>query len=297
MSPASKWTALLATFRTPNVPSVACNVITGILLASMTNPVQTPHAISAIASGILLYLAGNLLNDWHDRDWDALHRPERALPKNIFKPSSYLSSAIVFCLAALACATTNPRLLAIAAIILGLILIYTKSHKSTALAIIPMGLCRALLPALGYFACSQQPITASLIAIAAALLIHTCGLSLVARGESKTDRRPSEIFLYAYPLIVTITCLASHASNPSEWLNLWPAALPYLLWTLLALILLRKSAFTGVSMLLAGIPLVDLTFLIPFAMGPSPSMPWLALCAPPLAFILGKSLQKIVPAT
>jgi hypothetical protein len=156
-----------------------------------------------------------------------------------------------------------------------------------------MGLCRALLPLLGYFACSHQAITPSLILIAAALLIHTCGLSLVARSESKTSR----LFLFAYPLVVATACLAAHASNPSEWLNLWPAALPYLLWTLLALILLRKSAFTGVSMLLAGIPLVDLTFLIPFAMGPSPSMPWLALCAPPLAFILGKSLQKIVPAT
>jgi heme O synthase-like polyprenyltransferase len=293
MSPASKWTALLATFRTPNVPSVACNVITGILLASMTNHVQTPHAISAIASGVLLYLAGNLLNDWHDRNWDAIHRPERALPKKIFQASSYLSSAIVCSLAALALAATNARSFTIACAILCLILIYTKSHKSTAWAIIPMGLCRALLPALGYFACSQQPITASLIAIAAALLIHTCGLSLVARSESKTSR----LFLFAYPLVVATACLAAHINNSSDWIKLWPAALPYLLWTFLTLILLRRSAFTGVSMLLAGIPLVDLTFLIPFAMGQSPSMPWLALCAPSLAFILGKSLQKIVPAT
>ncbi|MFZ9941493.1 MAG: UbiA family prenyltransferase, partial [Luteolibacter sp.] len=128
MSPASKWTALLATFRTPNVPSVACNVITGILLASMTNHVQTPHAISAIASGVLLYLAGNLLNDWHDRNWDAIHRPERALPKKIFQASSYLSSAIVCSLAALALAATNARSFTIACAILCLILIYTKSH-------------------------------------------------------------------------------------------------------------------------------------------------------------------------
>ena len=293
MSDHSKCKALLATIRTPNIPSVACNVLTGILLASIAAPIHIPNAITAITSGILLYLAGNLLNDWHDRDWDALHRPERALPKNIFKPSSYLTLAIACCLAALASIAAHPRSLAIAAIILGLILIYTKSHKSSAWAIIPMGLCRALLPVLGYFVCSHQAVTPNLILIFAALLIHTCGLSLVARSESK----PSRLFLFAYPLVVATACLATHINNSSDWIKLWPAALPYLLWTFLALILLRRSAFTGVSMLLAGIPLVDLTFLIPFAMGPLPSLPWLALCAPPVAFILGKSLQKIVPAT
>jgi len=293
MSDHSKCKALLATIRTPNIPSVACNVLTGILLASIAAPIHIPNAITAITSGILLYLAGNLLNDWHDRDWDALHRPERALPKNIFKPSSYLTLAIACCLAALASIAAHPRSLAIAAIILGLILIYTKSHKSSAWAIIPMGLCRALLPVLGYFVCSHQAVTPNLILISAALLIHTCGLSLVARSESK----PSRLFLFAYPLVVATACLAAHINNSSDWIKLWPAALPYLLWTFLALILLSRSAFTGVSMLLAGIPLVDLTFLIPFAMGPLPSLPWLALCAPPVAFILGKSLQKIVPAT
>jgi len=293
MSDHSKCKALLATIRTPNIPSVACNVLTGILLASIAAPIHIPNAITAITSGILLYLAGNLLNDWHDRDWDALHRRERALPKNIFKPSSYLTLAIACCLAALASIAAHPRSLAIAAIILGLILIYTKSHKSSAWAIIPMGLCRALLPVLGYFVCSHQAVTPNLILISAALLIHTCGLSLVARSESK----PSRLFLFAYPLVVATACLAAHINNSSDWIKLWPAALPYLLWTFLALILLSRSAFTGVSMLLAGIPLVDLTFLIPFAMGPLPSLPWLALCAPPVAFILGKSLQKIVPAT
>lgn len=293
MSDHSKCKALLATIRTPNIPSVACNVLTGILLASIAAPIHIPNAITAITSGILLYLAGNLLNDWHDRDWDALHRPERALPKNIFKPSSYLTLAIACSLAALASIAAHPRSLAIAAIILGLILIYTKSHKSSAWAIIPMGLCRALLPMLGYFVCSHQAVTPNLILISAALLIHTCGLSLVARSESK----PSRLFLFAYPLVVATACLTAHINNSSDWIKLWPAALPYLLWTFLALILLRRSAFTGVSMLLAGIPLVDLTFLIPFVMGPSPSLPWFALCAPPVAFILGKSLQKIVPAT
>ena len=297
MSQKSKWTALLATIRTPNIPSVACNVLTGSILASIVAPIQTPQAITAITSGVLLYLAGNLLNDWHDRDWDALHRPERALPQKIFQPSSYLTLAIACSLAGLATAAANPRSLAIAAIILGLILIYTKSHKSSALAIIPMGLCRAFLPMLGYCACSHQALTPSLILIASALLIHTCGLSLVARSESKSDRHPRRLFLFAYPLAVAIACLAAHIKNTDSIIHLWSAALPYLLWTFIALFLLRRSAFTGVSMLLAGIPLVDWTFLIPFAKHPDASLPWLALCAPPIAFILGKSLQKIVPAT
>jgi heme O synthase-like polyprenyltransferase len=272
-------------------------VITGILLAGITNPIHTPNAISAIACGILLYLAGNLLNDWHDRNRDAIHRPERALPKKIFQSSSYLSFAIVCSLAGLAFVAANPRSLTVACVILGLILIYTKSHKSTAWAIIPMGLCRALLPALGYFACNQPTLTAELIAIAAGLFIHTAGLSLIARSESNSSNRFSHIHLYAYPFLVVITCLAPHIEDARCIIHLWLAALPYLLWMTVALTLLRKSTFTGVSMLLAGIPLVDLTFILPFAMLSENPLPWLAFCVPPLALILGKSLQKIVPAT
>ena len=297
MRQASKLTALLASIRTPNIPGVVCHVVTGIWLASMTTSIQIFNSISAITSGILLYLAGNLLNDWHDREWDTRHRPERALPKKIFQPSTYLTLAIACCFVGIACAATYPRSLAVAAMILGLILIYTKFHKSSPLAILAVGFCRALLPMLGYFACGGLALTPNLILIAAALLIHTCGLSILARGEAKPEHRPSRVFLFAYPIVVAAACLTPHINNPSDWLNLTPAALPYLLWTFLSLFLLRRSTFTGVSMLLAGFPLIDLTFLIPLITSPAASLPWFALCAPPIAVALGKFLQKIVPAT
>jgi len=284
---------MLATIRTPNLPSVACNVATGIWLASIGSQVHSLHVISAISSGILLYLAGNLLNDWRDRDWDAIHRPERALPKDIFRPSTYLSLAIACSFAALAISASNPRALAIASGILGLILVYTNYHKSSSLAALALGLCRAALPALGYFACSDEIPTPSLIFIATALLLHTCGISFVARGESKPHRQPNRLLLIAYPLAITITCLAASTGELRAWL----AAVPFLLWTYAALFLLRKSVFTCVSMLLAGIPLVDWIFLTPLTIGPEPSLPWLALSTPPIAFILGKVLQKIAPAS
>lgn len=297
-----KFKAFLASVRTPNLPSVACNVFSGIAFAAVAAPINTWHAAAAITSGICIYLAGNLLNDWHDREWDAIHRPERALPQRIFQASSYLMLAITLCGAGLVAAAINPRSLATAIVIIGLILIYTKTHKIWKLAVIPMGLCRALLPLLGYFACAA-PLSASLqppqalTLFAFSLLVHVCGLSLIARLESLATPSPKLAPDLIYPIAVALTTLAAHSSNNIGFNHVWPAALPYLAWSFLAIFLLRKSVHSGVSMLLAGIPLIDWMFLIPLSKYAGTQLSPFALLAPPVACLLGKFLQKIVPAT
>lgn len=297
-----KFKAFLASVRTPNLPSVACNVFSGIACAAVVAPITTWHAAAAITSGICLYLAGNLLNDWHDREWDAIHRPERALPQHIFQASNYLMLAIALCGAGLVAAAINSRSLATAIIIIGLILIYTKTHKVWKLAVIPMGLCRALLPLLGYFACAA-PLSASmqppqaLVLFAISLFVHVGGLSLIARSESLANPSPKLAIDLTYPIAVAFTTLAAHNSNNIGFNHVWPGALPYLAWSFLAIFLLRKSVRSGVSMLLAGIPLIDWMFLIPLSKYAGTQLSPLALLVPPVACILGKFLQKIVPAT
>lgn len=300
MKKPSRARALLASIRTPNLPSAICNVLTGTVFAAATAPITAWHATAATISGTCLYLAGNLLNDWHDRHWDATHRPERALPQNLFKPSTYLTLAIALCLAGLIAASITLRSLTIAIALIGLILFYTETHKTWKFAVIPMGLCRALLPLLGYFACASPHATElppALAIFSAGLLAHVCGLSIVARKESLANQPPKFIPTLGYPLAVAAITLAAHSANDIGLNHIWPAALPYLIWSASSLFLLRKSAFTCVSMLLAGIPLVDWMFLIPLAKHSDTSIPIIALLAPPISFILGRSLQKLVPAT
>ncbi len=297
-----KFKAFLASVRTPNLPSVACNVFSGIAFAAVTAPITTWHAAAAITSGVCLYLAGNLLNDWHDREWDATHRPERALPQHIFQASSYLMLAIALCGAALVAAAINTRSLVIAIVIIGLILIYTKTHKVWKLAVIPMGLCRSLLPLLGFSACaaplstSNQPPHA-LVLFSISLLVHVGGLSLIARLESFAKPSPKLTLNVFYPIAVAFTTLAAHSGKNIGLNHVWPAALPYLAWSFVAIFILRKSVHSGVSMLLAGIPLIDWMFLIPLSKYAGTQLSPLVLLVPPAACILGKFLQKIVPAT
>ncbi|MGC4016789.1 MAG: UbiA family prenyltransferase, partial [Luteolibacter sp.] len=197
----SKLHGWLATARIANVPSVVSNVWLGIALGIWLHGVDDPRllmikgAVLALA-GVLLYIGGNFFNDWHDREWDAKHRPERALPSGLFTPLSYQLRAIRFiALGVIAAFLISWLCAAVAAVIAGLIVIYTVWHKKAVWPVIPMGLCRALLPVMGFLAVmvdttKPHPFTLSthawsLIAVhAAGLLCYIMGLSLNARYES-----------------------------------------------------------------------------------------------------------------
>ncbi|WP_051735704.1 UbiA family prenyltransferase [Streptomyces sp. NRRL B-3229] len=55
----------------------------------------TPRTFLAIASSLCLYEAGMALNDWADRDVDAVERPHRPLPSGRIRPAAALGAACV----------------------------------------------------------------------------------------------------------------------------------------------------------------------------------------------------------
>ena len=315
-----KLRALAATARIANVPSVVSNVWLGIALGAVTSGRAADGHLPGVALGLSLagaglYLAGNFLNDWADRAWDASHRPERALPSGLLSPALYLAVAIAsgalgLCLAA----AVHLQSLVVAMGIGIFILLYTWIHKRATWSVIPMGLCRALLPVLGYVgfvasvdsppAFRDSAITA-LFACAFGLFCHIVGLSLSARTEAM-DRPPSGILRFARLLFPA----AAAAMFFAAWrgLSLTPAAslgglLPYGLWIALCLTVFRKPVPVHVSNLLAGIPLVDWIILLPISLTLAGSgtgwSPFVTACfaIPPLAFLAGKALQKFAPAT
>jgi UbiA prenyltransferase family len=299
-----KLRALAATGRIANLPSIVCNVWLGIALA--TAPLGGARlfwlaALPLVLVGSALYLAGNFLNDWADRRWDASHRPERALPRGLFHPRSYLAIAIGCAAAGLGMAwITSPASTAVAGGILTAVILYTIWHKRSPWAVIAMGLCRALLPLMGALGC---PNNREILWIAAVCgcgqWTYIAGLSLSARYESLAAPPPwiapaSRLLLLLAPAIVFISAYP-YSSSPSHRLL---AVLPYGIWLALCLSRWRKPLPQHISRLLAGIPLLDAIALIPLGLAHPPCLfTTICLWLPATAFLAALALQRLALAS
>jgi heme O synthase-like polyprenyltransferase len=316
MTHPGKFRSLLATARIANVPSVISNVWAGTALTvylSSGNPdeVWLDAALLALA-GVLLYLCGNFFNDWKDRDWDAANRPERALPRGLFSSRLYLWCGLGFAMVGSALAfyvSVWSGLIALG--ILSSIGTYTHWHKEAAWAVIPMGLCRALLPLMGIFAGTDpdgDDLTVSLALIlihAVALFFYICGLSISARGEARATPSSKPPLTGRLMLGFAGICAATY------WLSdypqgAWIAAAPFVIWTTLALTLFRRPISAHVSSLLAGIPLLDaipllsVAALVSLAQGGglfASTFATACVLVPFISFALGRRLQRVASAT
>ena len=304
MTTGTKLRALLATARIANVPSVLSNLGVGVLLGCAQDGTgfRWPWLLSLAA--ILFYVGGNFLNDWADRDVDKSRRPERALPRGMFMAKSYLTAALVCFGAGLSISCFYGWLVSLVAIVLVfLIVCYTEIHKKSAISVIPMGLCRACLPVLGYIGMRGSFASPALFP-AIALLVYIIALSLSARSESRSDI-PQEKKWQARGLLSASGLIAAALPlllNPAVGLI---GLIPFGLWLLLSLTIYRSPIQAHVSALLAGIPLVDWIILLPMAwiwlrlqrVETTDGMFLTALLLPPLAFIAGRMLQRLAPAT
>lgn len=323
----SRLRALLATLRIANAPSVVSNVWLGYVVGCMawSDPLFSADAgfrqVAPFLAGLCLYFAGNLANDWFDRDWDHDRRPERALPSGQFQPAAYLAAALLIGSLGLLLAFNTGRWPGVAALfIAGFIALYTWTHKRSPWSVIPMGLCRAGLYLLGYASCAtiseeiaHPPrnavqgeyailLTGMLICLCSGLLAYIAGLSMSARYESMAEppRRPLMISraLLVYPLLA-MPCVIFLLAQPWGWLGM----IPYGIWLALCLTRYRRPIPSHVSALLAGIPLVDALLLLPIAALSKadgffgPDAHWWIGGIPLVAFILGRLLQKVAPAT
>jgi heme O synthase-like polyprenyltransferase len=285
------------------VPSVVSNLGVGVLLGSGASGADFSWPWLLMIAAVLFYVAGNFFNDWQDREWDRVNRPERALPRGMFSANVYLAAAVGGAVIGL-CLTAvyGFDALLIAAVLVGLIWLYTKVHKKAAWSVIPMGLCRACLPVLGYVALSGE-FEPGLVLLGLGLFVYIVGLSLSARWESRAEV-PVGKKLLSRILLITAGVVPIMLLKFVPAIG-WIGMVAFFLWLGLCLTKYRSPVPAHVSALLAGIPLVDWVVLFPMSciwlslgrVEATDPMFIIAVFLPPVAFVLGRALQRLAPAT
>ncbi len=324
----SRLRSLLATLRIANAPSVVSNVWLGYALGWALNstiagvpdalPIVRVSPLLLCLAGLLLYFSGNLANDWYDRTWDEVRRPERALPSGLFAPWTYIAASALLAVGGVTLSfTAGVPCGACSLVILAAIAIYTRIHKITIASVIPMGLCRAGLYFLGFLGTAPDPrlvdlagLDASrnsmgtiltLVPLAVGLFCYIAGLSLSARYEGMTD--PPRVPHLVSKALLVVPIFAMSCIFMERPLYGLAGTIPYLVWLAMCLTWFRTPVPRYVSALLAGIPLVDfiaaapLVLLSPGIKAGGGVSPMVTLLLPLVAFVLGRALQKLAPAT
>lgn len=281
--------------RVSNLPTVWTNTLAAALLASSAGALAPPSSlvwILLLAMLSLLYLAGMLLNDLLDADWDQQHHNPRPITLGLVSRRQVRLATWLALLLAAAAALGLSRLieqphwlLASVTLLVGCILGYNLLHKKYAHSVWLMGACRSALylTAAASLAMPTQPIW-----LCALLLgVYISGLTYLARQEHLNQ------LLSRLPLVLMLSplALAGYADTLWFWpvLLLWLGWLGWHYWLHLADPCRRQvRAFIGAG--LAALPLFD-ALVLAVADQPLGSL----LCV--LVFFLLPHLQRWIKPT
>lgn len=123
---------LLAMMRLPNCLMIGFAVIVGEFISSAVVPARA--AFYGFMAGFLLLAASMVLNDYFDREIDAINEPNRPLPSGIVKAPQALSLALILgSLGLLSAATTGLTTLIVAILSLAIMISYNAKIKKTGL--------------------------------------------------------------------------------------------------------------------------------------------------------------------
>ncbi|QJP95750.1 MULTISPECIES: UbiA family prenyltransferase [Pseudomonas] len=216
--------------RVSNLPTVWTNTLAAALLASSAGALAPPSWlvwILLLFTLSLLYLAGMLLNDLLDADWDQQHHNPRPITLGLVSRQQVrLATVLLLTLAAasvlgLSQLIDQPHwLLASVTLLVGCIIGYNVLHKKYAHSVWLMGACRSALylTAAASLAVPPEPIW-----LCAMLLgVYISGLTYLARNEH------NNLLLSRLPLLLMLSPLALAIYAGNLWF--WPVLLLWLGW-------------------------------------------------------------------
>ena len=171
------WAELL---RLPALFTVPGDALAGAAAAGARPGRRTALAVGA---SLCLYQAGMALNDWADREEDAVTRAHRPLPSGRVRPGAALTAAGTLTAAGLALAACAGRsAFAVAAPLAATVWAYDLKLKHTAAGPAAMAAARSLDLLLGAATTrALRPALPSAVALGA----HTCAVTLVSRREAE----------------------------------------------------------------------------------------------------------------
>ncbi len=309
-----KFSAILATGRISNLPTVWCNVLVAFLLVQLAPAMfgdfpssifSVPLLLVTCIAASCLYVGGCFLGDAVDVEFDKTHKPTRPIPMGVLDRNKIygyaaflLSTGIVLPFAYIKFSTGSfaPSVLVTALLLAGAIIIYSLWHKRSPWIGLPfIGACRFFLVVFGAFvalATRNEWVGYNLIIYAFLVGLYTICFASVARSESSpkpvTWRKSLMVIMLLLPLIglsFNFDLISNGACSPSTL----AALLLYWLWMISAFRKINSNKGQFVSMSLAGFCLLDATFAAQFG------WPWLLVGL--ALFGLSNLLQKWAPAT
>ena len=180
MTPMPDARSLMDLVRLPAVLSVPGDSLLGH--ASAKVPGSPARTVGLAGSSCLLYLGGMALNDYADRDVDAVERPQRPIPSGRVQADFALRLAQALTAAGVITAglAGGRRSLAVAVPLAATIWAYDLALKNTPAGPVAMAGCRALDVLLG-----ASPVAiAPALAPAAVVGGHTLAVTVVSRHEA-----------------------------------------------------------------------------------------------------------------
>lgn len=320
LSTTSRWSAILATGRVSNLPTVASNTLVAMLLCLSASPQQAisttwftpdffPLFIIITLGASLLYIGGCFLGDVMDVEFDKKHKPSRPIPAGTLRRSTIYTSAWFLILSG----TVTPLLLisAYKDIPLDLIeliklwpiyslplciILYSIYHKRSALLGLPLiGLCRFTLiifaSALTLWAYQIQFLSCVpiLLVYGGTVAIFTVCFASVARTESSPSPVSFRKLLAGIMILLPLSSLAYFQLGTIPAPTIIAAFLCYWAWLGRGFSMLQKDKGGYVAICLAGFSLLDACFVSWLG------APWLLICLG--LFSLALLLQRWAPAT
>ncbi|MFO7177073.1 MAG: UbiA family prenyltransferase [Pseudomonadota bacterium] len=263
---------LLELGRVSNLPTVWSNVLAGAIVGGGALGIGTFAVLAFVASAF--YVGGMFLNDAFDADVDARERPERPIPSGRARRGAVFALGfgalavglgVLVAYWALGAPPSRGGLVVAGLFVVVAIVVYDRWHKGQPLSPVIMGACRAGLYAIGALAVAPA-LTPRLLVCAAALLAYVVGLTHAARFEngSALGRIWPTAFVLAPAAVALVTFVERGAQSPFA-IGLLAIALA---WAGRALLVALRGGASGirsaVGALIAGISLVDATFLAAF---------------------------------
>ncbi len=242
------------------------NVLVGSTIGTGLLPLPIDQVILTTISICFFYMAGTILNDVIDYQYDKMHRQDRPLViGKISISQARLLVFLYFTIGLFLLYIVNSKAIWSGIFLIIMIVLYDLLHKKYAFTILIMGACRALVYITAALAFYSDGLTnqsqTQLIIISLFIIAYIAGITLIARKEidGKPGKRKWLFILFPFAIILTIILIP-------------PGNIAWTLWSLILLFLWFAKAcqhmFTSppnipqaITTWLSAICLIDMLFL------------------------------------